>query len=446
MLPALYFIYSRKMTEQLSFNLSRSNLGSRIGKLGDRYQIQDILDAFDEEHPDVLTIALRKLLSNGIAFHHAGLHVALKSLVEELYEKRLIQVLYCTSTFALGINMPARTVVFDSLTKFNGVDIVPISVREFMQMAGRAGRRGIDEVGDAIVKLDYFEYDEVKETLDEVLAAKSEPVSSSFNLSFNSVINLLDRYSESQIQTILEKSFRAYQNVRTAHELEAELDELQARKSDDLSRRERRRRAYVKRRISEAQRPHLWEHFQRKVQFLRSHGYIESDNALNAPARILKRIQFEEVFITELILNGVVDDLSPEELFGVMCGLVLTLPRTARVSKPDDDKWWTIFDRVGAVRESEIVEGAEELVGSEFTFTPEMMPLGEAWAEGESLNKILERISNPTDLSGDLVGAFRRAKDLVGQVRNVYEEDEERRRELTTVLRAVTRDEVQVID
>lgn len=446
MLPALYFIYSRKMTEQLSFDLSRSNLGSRIGKRGDRNAIRDVLSRFEKEHPDVLTTALRKLLSNGIAYHHAGLHVALKSLVEELYESRLIQVLYCTSTFALGINMPARTVVFDSLTKYNGVEIVPISVREFMQMAGRAGRRGIDEVGDAIVKLDYFDYKEVEETLGEVLAGKSEPVSSSFNLSFNSVVNLIDRYSEEQIQTILEKSFKAYQNVRLAEELEAELEKLQAKTSEDQSRRERRRLAYLKRRISDASRPQLWEHFQRKVQFLRSHGYLEADNSLNGPARILKRIQFEEVFITELVLDGVVDQLAAEELFGVMCGLVLTLPRTARVSKPEDEKWWTIFDKVGRVRDSDIVVGAEELVGGEFTFTPEMMPLGEAWAKGESLSQILDKISNPTDLSGDLVGAFRRAKDLVGQIRNVYEEDEERRRELTHVLRAVTRDEVEVID
>ncbi|MEZ4462903.1 MAG: hypothetical protein R3E66_24880 [bacterium] len=167
---------------------------------------------------------------------------------------------------------------------------------------------------------------------------------------------------------------------------------------------------------------------------------------MQSAAKILKKIQFEEIFITELMLCGVLEDLSPEELFGVMTGLVQTLPRTARVDKPDDDKWWGIFDEIRAVFESQIVVDAQKIVGTEYTFTPQLMSLGEAWANGKPLSELIGMISNPTDLSGDLVGAFRRAKDLVGQIRDVYEDDAEKRKELTRVLRAVTRDEVEVID
>jgi superfamily II RNA helicase len=138
----------------------------------------------------------------GIAAHHAGLHVALKRLVERLYEQKLLNIVYCTSTFALGINMPARTVIFDSLMKYNGRDFVPLTIREFMQMGGRAGRRGIDPVGEIVVRQDFDEYDEVRTLLDRLLSGESEPVESSFNLSFHSVVNLLHNHSEERIQTL----------------------------------------------------------------------------------------------------------------------------------------------------------------------------------------------------------------------------------------------------
>lgn len=442
--PALYFIYSRKLTEQLALQLSRSDVGDRIGNRARTKEINEVLRAFDDEYPGVLRSQSRRALKNGIAYHHAGLHVALKALVEELYEKRLVEVLYCTSTFALGINMPARTVVFDALTKFNGVEIVPLTVREFMQMAGRAGRRGIDTEGDVLVRMEFGDWGEAQHTWRTLIRGKAEPVSSSFNLSFNSVVNLIDHYPEAKIRTILERSFRAYQNREFAGELRQKLDRFDD--DDEMTRGQRKKRAALRRELVEVERPKLWEQFQRKIAFLRTHRYIGDDNSLYAPAKILQRIQFTEIFVTELVLAGVFEDLSGPELFGLFTGLVQTLPRTARVNKPRDEKWWSIFDRVGEVFESDIVYDSQFLTGQEVVYVPPLMPLGEMWAEGDSLDTVLREISNPTDLSGDIVGAFRRAKDLVGQLRVVYAEDDDRRKELTALIRAVSRDEVEVID
>lgn len=133
------------------------------------------------------------------------------------------------------------------------------------------------------------------------------------------------------------------------------------------------------------------------------------------------------------------------ELFGIMCGLVQTLPRTARVHRPES-RWYDIVDPIFEIYEGPVVTGAAELMEAETIFTPELMPLGARWASGEPLADLLREIDNPTDLSGDLVGAFRRAKDLIGQLRNVYWEDDERRRDLSELIRRVTRDEVQVVD
>jgi len=443
--PALYFIYSRKMTEKLSAQLADSNVGRSIGGRANKKELKKRLNDFETQYPKTLSRSLRRQLQQGIAFHHAGLHVAIKSLVESLYEARLIQVLYCTSTFALGINMPARTVIFDDVTKFNGIEIVPLSVREFMQMAGRAGRRGIDAHGDVVIKLDPGTFKEHEEVIQKFLRKESEPVSSSFNLSFNSVVNLLDRYDEEKIRRILERSFKSHQLGLRADSLSDQIGDMQDDDGKVDSKSNRKKIAHLRRLLNDAKRPRLWEQFQKKVAFLQSFDYLNEHMELNSPGRILKSIQFEEIFVSELILSGALESLSPEELFGVMTGLSQSLPRTARVRRPSDEKWWDIFDNIEHVFQSDIVFGAQKLVGNESTFTPELMPLGEMWATGSSLSEIVAEIDNPTDLSGDLVGAFRRAKDLVGQVRKVNWEDVERRNALRDLMRRVTRDEVEVI-
>lgn len=446
--PALYFIYSRKMTEQLAFELSRTPVGRTLARSAKTQEISKRIAPFESEYPEVFTTHLKGLLEKGIAFHHAGLHVALKALVEELYEAKLIQVLYCTSTFALGINMPARTVIFDSLEKFDGVEMVPLSVREFMQMAGRAGRRGIDSEGDVVMRMDFSEFSEASTFFKTLLGGRSEPVSSSFNLSFNSVVNLLERYSNDEIRVILGRSFKAYQYTEDVEFLEEDLRELRAAKpsSDKQLREYNLEEAVLERAIAEAGRPHLWENFLKKVEFLRTFGYLNPDGSLRSAAKVLKKIQFQEILVTELLLEGIFEDKSPEMIFGIMCGLVQTLPRTARVRPPDSEEWWSTFSAVEAVFNSDIVQAAYGLVQGEPVCTPAIMPLGEAWANGSTLPEILEMVSNPTDLSGDLVGSFRRGKDLVGQLRNLYDDDPDRRKELTKLIRAVTRDEVEVID
>jgi ATP-dependent RNA helicase HelY len=447
--PALYFIYSRRMVEKLAGALSGTDIGRRLNSGGEEKRIEARLSAFEEEHPGVLSKQFSRMLRQGIAFHHAGLHVSLKALVEELYETRQLQVLYCTSTFALGINMPARTVIFDSLTKFNGVDFVPLTIREFMQMAGRAGRRGIDAAGTVAIRQDFEGYDEVRGSLKRLLSGESEPVESSFNLSFHSVVNLLDRFDEETIRTLLDQSFRAFQDDRLIGVLEERVKRAEERSGaarEGPARKERRQVAAMKRELTLLQRPILWENFSRKVTFLKSHGYLADGNELLVPARILRQIKIEEIFVTELVIRGVLEDRSAEEIFGIMVGLVQTLPRQAKVFLPEDQKWFDLFEELRQVYESEIVVGAEELMEQESTFTPELMPLGERWAKGESLSSLLADIRNPTDLAGDLVGGFRRAKDLVSQVRQVHREDAERFRELTEVLKSVTRDEVQVVD
>jgi ATP-dependent RNA helicase HelY len=460
--PALYFIFSRALVEQLAHELAREKRGRFAPSKEQLVKIEAKLAEFDEQTPGVLTQKLRHMYEAGIGFHHAGLHVALKSLVEELYENSLLGVLYCTSTFALGINMPARTVIFDALTRYDGKEVSPMSVREFMQMAGRAGRRGLDVEGDVMIRQDFSDYEEIRQEARTYFENKSEPVLSAFNLSFHTIVNLLRRFDDHQIRDMLTRSFKAYQSQQHADALRAEIarrEEMLRRgdlpdtgdraerqlKQEERIKRHKRALILLQRELLEEERPRLWEAFQQRVEFLRAYGYISEHNELQNPAKILQYMKIEEILMTELIMSGALENLSPEELFGVMCGFVQTLPRAARVHRPDR-KWRAITDPIYDIVQSDVVRQAAELTGAEVIFTPEIMPLGERWAKGESLALIMREIENPTDLSGDMVGSFRRAKDLIGQLRNVYAADPDRRKLFGAILRQVTRDEVEVID
>ena len=138
-LPYLYFVFSRKNAEAYAKALAR-HLDRPLLDLTERRDMEARIEQFRREHEGVLDEQLAELYRDGIAFHHAGLHVLLKAFVEEVYESHLIKVLYCTSTFALGINMPARAAVIDSLQRVDGQGLVCLPTREFLQLAGGAGR------------------------------------------------------------------------------------------------------------------------------------------------------------------------------------------------------------------------------------------------------------------------------------------------------------------
>ena len=155
------------------------------------------------------TQLLRQILPQGIAFHHAGLLPRVKDLIEDLFGQGLINVLYTTETFAVGINMPAKTVCFEALRKFDGRSFRPVTSKEYFQIAGRAGRRGIDIEGFVYIIIERrdFEYEKTK----KLIAADTERIISQFRLSVNTVLNLIKNHTPTEIDAILCKSFHSFQ-------------------------------------------------------------------------------------------------------------------------------------------------------------------------------------------------------------------------------------------
>ena len=227
--------FSRARTEILSKELGRWLRGSLLSvEEGEMVDAQLREFAMKPGVENAMTPHLAQLYRKGIAFHHAGFDVLLKAFVEQLYEQRLIKVLYCTGTFALGINMPARAAVFDSLERYDGQGMIPLPTREFiMQMAGRAGRRGLDEEGLVAIRMGIDEFADLEPQIRRYLSSSYEPVESRFSLSFNSVVKLLDRHPDERIRELVEKSFLSWrrqgiaeQKRERATQLAQELEQL----------------------------------------------------------------------------------------------------------------------------------------------------------------------------------------------------------------------------
>jgi superfamily II RNA helicase len=214
-LPCLYFHFSRMGCEEYAQHFRGMNLLTQ----DERRRVMDTFDELAERfgvEKRGQAVLMRNLLKGGIAFHHAGVLPAIKEIIERLYTHGLIKLLFTTETFAVGINMPAKSVVFDNLMKHDGITFRYLTAREFQQMAGRAGRRGIDTVGYAYacVKPRDASYEGVKQTL----SRDAEDIESQFALSYSSILNLYETHGPA-IYDICERSFNNFKTVIQVAEL-----------------------------------------------------------------------------------------------------------------------------------------------------------------------------------------------------------------------------------
>ena len=225
-LPVISFIFSRKQCDSAAASLlkQKMNLTSKNEILEiDRY-LQDRIHHLNLEELSSLNFEqYRELAINGIATHHAGMIPLFKEIIEELFQLGLIKVVFATETLSLGINMPARTVIIESLRKFNGFTHVDVTPGEYTQLTGRAGRRGIDEIGFAVVPLTEFVS---AQSVASLASTRTYPLKSSFQPSYNMTINLLQNFGFEKSLLVLNKSFAQYQRERSLDRNRSKLREL----------------------------------------------------------------------------------------------------------------------------------------------------------------------------------------------------------------------------
>ncbi|MBU1106996.1 MAG: DEAD/DEAH box helicase [Candidatus Riflebacteria bacterium] len=216
-LPLLYFVFSRALADKLAMDTARKmdfttqqekeHIEEMVDNCIEKYQLHNLETAQN----------LREELIHGVGRHHAGLLPQLKELVEVLFAERILKVLFVTETFAVGVNMPARSVAYDALKKYDGRSFRPMQSLEFTQISGRAGRRGIDKTGWVVVP--HLPRDLSLEELQNLVYGDIEPLLSQFDLSFNSVLNLYSGHKSEEVRMILKRNFAQFQANKKLPEL-----------------------------------------------------------------------------------------------------------------------------------------------------------------------------------------------------------------------------------
>ncbi len=228
MLPAIYFIFSRRGCDKAVHELGNISLITAQ----EQNTIQERLKIYKTSNPEAVREGLHSdALLRGIASHHAGVLPAWKELIEELFQQGLIKVVFATETLAAGINMPARCTVISVLSKRTDNGHRQLMGSEFLQMAGRAGRRGLDSEGHVVTVQSRFEG--VREA-GQLATSSADPLVSQFTPSYGMVLNLLQRYDLDKSRELVQRSFGCYlagldlvDDEELVEQLKAQLQKLQ---------------------------------------------------------------------------------------------------------------------------------------------------------------------------------------------------------------------------
>lgn len=215
LLPAIFFIFSRAGCEAAVKACTHSSI--RLTTTQEKQEIRRIAEekCYNIADEDLNTLGYFEWLSaleRGVAAHHAGMLPAFKEVVEELFLKKLVRVVFATETLSLGINMPARTVVLERLDKYNGEGRVQITPGEYTQYTGRAGRRGIDTQGHSVIQ---WAANLDPNTVAGLASKRTYPLISSFRPTHNMAVNLVEAFGRDRAREVLETSFAQFQADRS---------------------------------------------------------------------------------------------------------------------------------------------------------------------------------------------------------------------------------------
>ncbi|MBI4440305.1 DEAD/DEAH box helicase [Candidatus Woesearchaeota archaeon] len=364
-LPCIFFCFSRAVCERHASELAKRKLFSHDAEIAGFIR-EKLRGVSGDVGMLQSTRTLRETLPWGIGYHHAGLLPLLKEIVEELFAMGKIRVLYTTETFAVGINMPAKTVCFDSLRKFDGASFRNLSSKEYFQIAGRAGRRGIDKEGYAIAMVDRRDFDYGK--ISHFTLRDIEPIRSQFRLSVNTVLNLIKKHDEETIREIIAKSFHAFQHHG---------------------------------------RDDGYRSFQNLRNTLARMGYIEGSN-LTEKGEFASGIYAEEILITEIFATDFYRELNEYQMLMMVAAVCYEGSERVEFRKTFPNKFLhdlrKLVRRQGYLQKEKRFESLENITS-----------LVHPCYHGATIFGIL---NNTSLLEGDIIRLFRQIIDRMGQVRN----------------------------
>ncbi|KAI9815034.1 MAG: ATP-dependent RNA helicase mtr4 [Pycnora praestabilis] len=226
--PVIVFSFSKRECESYALQMSSFTFNETSEKDMVTKVFNNAIEMLSDEDKSLPQIQhILPLLRRGIGVHHSGLLPILKETIEILFQEGLIKVLFATETFSIGLNMPAKTVVFTSVRKFDGINQRWVTPSEFVQMSGRAGRRGLDDRGIVIMMIDEKMEPAIAK---EIVRGEQDKLNSAFYLGYNMILNLM-RVEGICPEFMLERCFYQFQNTASVSGLERELHELESQRS-----------------------------------------------------------------------------------------------------------------------------------------------------------------------------------------------------------------------
>ena len=485
LLPAITFIFSRKACDAAVKQCLQA--GIRLTNEKERVRIREIVakNIGNLAQDDLVVLGYYEwleALERGIAAHHAGLLPAFKTTVEDLFQEGLVKAIFATETLALGINMPARTVVLEKLSKWNGEGHVAISAGEYTQLTGRAGRRGIDIEGNAVI---LWNNDLDSNSVGGLASTRTYPLKSSFKPSYNMSVNLISQFGSDKARSSLESSLAQFQadkavvglakQIRKSEKIRDDLfkesachlgdfiDYAQMRadikKLEVVSKRDRRRRVEseeeifsIRKRMKShpshscpdresharfSERAHriqreidglterintrtnvIAKRFDRIKLILDQLGYIKQGE-ISQSGKLLAKIYGEtDLLIAESIREGVFNQLSPTDLVAVISVFVYE-------SRAEENAKIPRGDISEALTKISKIYGRVFNLENDHNLEPMRAPdfgfcwPARAWASGQSLTSVLK----DSDLTvGDFVRNMKQIVDLLRQLRGAVPE------------------------
>src|SRR6266566_3652089 len=427
LLPCLYFLPGRRVVEEAALSAALHLFTTPEEQVLIKEEVGVWLERLPKEDRNLQQVhALTDLLPRGLAFHHAGLLPGLKVLVETLFARGHLRAVFATDTLSLGINMPARAVVVGSLSKFDGIEMRLLTPNEYRQLTGRAGRRGIDVRGAAIIPYSPWEpFEESFQSItDELL-----PVTSSFVIRYNSILNLWRPGDTRHLYRICASSLREYQRYQLWEQRElVRLEKLEKRYQESKKAGKKKGRAsdgaaqaLEKRRqqigsypLSRAGAAEL----DGTIFALRTLGYISQNEQLTLKGRLLRSIFHPAgILIVELMMLGAFDELGAGELAEVCSWF--TFDNDRRLNNRQVLNTNLLQVRRELWRIEQRVHGIEER--ADLTYSPGIIAdfhsVVLSWSRGMSLMGLLRRI----DLAeGDLLMLLNQTIDLLQQVQAAF--------------------------
>ncbi len=373
-LPILYFCFNRRACERNA----EQHMGLELLTLEEKNLVSKMVDDLVNQYG----IAgyerlghLRQLWESGVAYHHAGILPAAKEIVERLFTTGLIKLLFCTETFALGVNMPASSVIFDELEKFDGVEFNYLMTREYNQMAGRAGRRGMDDVGYVYSQV-IPEATEPKQ-VERILYGNNERINSRFYASYSTILSLYSQFGEGAFD-IFRKSLHNFRKGTFTMTKAYQKEEVQ-----------------IKNRIA----------------FLKSAGFLDGI-ILTPKGQLAAAVSGYEIQAAELYYSRSFDELSVEQIPVVLAALITEENRSRKnVPVSNVQLRFQAEKVIHKLRVKEIKHGiAHPIREMDFSLAPPIF----AWTRGCDL-KQLAGFGVP---EGDLIRVLRMTIQLLRTLRD----------------------------